>query len=426
MYWSKYNRIYKVDNNRFAIYNYAWNKSIFITNILMNILQERINNIDDLSEVHPTFFKALIDNSMIVTNHSEELKSVKEHILSTLSSCKTLRLTINPTLDCNLRCWYCYESHNNKAYMSDQTIKSIGDFLVTRLNKEVENVILAFFGGEPLLTANKRALPIAQMISDICKKKEIPLSLHFTTNGSLLKPVIIDKIVQLGIPTTFQIAFDGDRSLHNKTKNWAGVGTYDIVLRNIDYALSKQLRVNVRCNYTAENITSFHHLIDDISVLENIDKSLIRISLQRVWQEPATKELFEQAKYLNEYANSLGYSTDLGGSVCAKSYCYADFDNSYVINYNGDVFKCTARDFDSAHKLGELDSNGNLLNVDTTYHSCMRIKPYCNGCSLLPICTICSQTHRENFSNECPKIISEDDKEGQIKRRFNEMFAEHI
>ena len=56
----------------------------------------------------------------------------------------------------------------------------------------------------------------------------------------------------------------------------------------------------------------------------------------------------------------------------------------------------------------------------------MRIKPYCNGCSLLPICTICSQTHRENFSNECPKIISEDDKEGQIKRRFNEMFAEHI
>lgn len=426
MYWSRYNRIYKVDNDRFAIYNYAWDKSIFITNSLMDILQKHINTVVDLSEVHPTFFEALIDNNMIVTNPSEEVENIKNHILSTLSSNKTLRLTINPTLDCNLRCWYCYESHNNNAYMSDQTIKSIRDFVVTRLNKEVENVILAFFGGEPLLTANKRALPIAQMISDICKEKGIPLSLHFTTNGSLLKPAIIDKIVNLGIPTTFQIAFDGDRTSHNKTKNWAGVGTYDIVLRNIDYALSKQLRVNVRCNYTAENISSFHHLVNDISVLENINKSLIRISLQRVWQEPATKELFEQAKHLNEYAESIGYNTDLGGSVCAKSYCYADFDNSYVINYNGDVFKCTARDFDSTHKLGKLDTNGNLTNVDATYHSSMRIKPYCHECSLLPICTICSQTHRENLSNECPKIISKDDKEGQIKRRFNEMFAEHI
>ena len=426
MYWSRYNRIYKVDNDSFAIYNYAWNKSIFIVNDLMEILQKHISKIDDLAYIHSSFFDALVANNMIVNNPSEDIDNVMQHILTTLSSSKTLRLTINPTLDCNLRCWYCYETHNKKAYISDQTIKSVGDFVTTQLNKNVENVILSFFGGEPLLTANKRALPIAKMISDICKRKRIPLSLHFTTNGSLLKPNIIDKISSLDLPTTFQIAFDGDRTLHNKTKNWAGIGTYDIVLNNIDYALSKHLKVNVRCNYTAENISSFQNLIDDIARLKHNDKSLIRISFQRVWQESATKELFEQATVLNDYASSLGYNTDLGGAICAKSYCYADFDNSYVINYNGDVFKCTARNFDSTHKLGKLDTNGNLINVDATYHSSMRIKPYCHECSLLPICTICSQTHRENLSNECPKIISEDDKEGQIKRRFNEMFAEHI
>lgn len=147
MYWSKYNRIYEVDSDNFAIYNYAWNKSIFIVKELKDILQRHINAIDDLSVIHSTFFRALIANKMIVNNVSEEIENVKENILVTLSSCKTLRLTINPTLDCNLRCWYCYETHNKKAYMSDQTIKSIGNLVARRLNGNVENVILAFLAG---------------------------------------------------------------------------------------------------------------------------------------------------------------------------------------------------------------------------------------------------------------------------------------
>lgn len=426
MYWSRYNRIYKIDSEHFAVYNYAWNKSIFMSCSLMEVLQKHINTVDDLSKVHPTFLEALASNKMIVHNLSEETEDIKEHILSGLSSCKTLRLTVNPTLDCNLGCWYCYETHDKKAYMSDQVIKSIGDFVTSQLDKGVRNVDLSFFGGEPLLTARKRAIPIAEMISDICRKKGVQLSLHFTTNGSLLRPDIVDKIADLKLPTIFQIAFDGDRTLHDKTKNWAGVGTYDIVLKNIDYVLSRRLRVNVRCNYTVENIASFRNLIDDLSGLEHIDKSLIGISLQRVWQEIATKELYEQARHIDDYATAMGYNSDMGGAVCSKSYCYADYDNSYVINYNGDVFKCTARDFDPAHRLGKLNPDGELVDVDAAYKSGMRIRPYCVECSLLPICTICSQAHRENRTGSCPKTISEDDKEGQIRRYFNEMFSEYI
>lgn len=133
MYWSRYNRIYKVDNDSFAIYNYAWNKSIFIVNDLMEILQKHISKIDDLAYIHSSFFDALVANNMIVNNPSEDIDNVMQHILTTLSSSKTLRLTINPTLDCNLRCWYCYETHNKKAYISDQTIKSVGDFVTTQL-----------------------------------------------------------------------------------------------------------------------------------------------------------------------------------------------------------------------------------------------------------------------------------------------------
>lgn len=82
MYWSKYNRIYRVDNERFAIYNYAWNKCVFIVNYLMDILQEHINAVDNLSNVHSSFYDSLVANKMIVTDSSEEIQSVKQHILS--------------------------------------------------------------------------------------------------------------------------------------------------------------------------------------------------------------------------------------------------------------------------------------------------------------------------------------------------------
>ena len=58
MYWSKYNRIYNIDNGRYAIYNYAWDKTIFIVKELADIVLNNLNNIDALSSIHPTFYNA--------------------------------------------------------------------------------------------------------------------------------------------------------------------------------------------------------------------------------------------------------------------------------------------------------------------------------------------------------------------------------
>lgn len=424
MYWSKYNRIYNIDNGRYAIYNYAWDKTIFIVKELADIVLNNLNNIDALSSIHPTFYNALLSNGMIVETLFDEIEKVKHNIIKSLSSDKVLRLTINPTLDCNLRCWYCYEKHNNEAYMSERTIKSIESFIALQLrNKNLKKIRLGFFGGEPLLTANKRAIPIAKTIAEMCRIGNVALSLHFTTNGSLLRPNLIDSISELNIPTSFQIAFDGNKIFHNKTKNWNGIGTYNIVLENINYALSKHLKINIRFNYTSDNISSFKGLIDDIVKLQRTNKTLIEISLQRIWQEKQTKKLFEKVQQINDYAISKGIKCAFEDSACAKSYCYADYDYSYVINYNGDIFKCTARDFNSSNKIGIIDDKGNIVLFDSSSKSEMRIKSYCAECSLLPICTICSQKHRENNTNKCPNIISEEDKENQIKMRFNELFA---
>lgn len=423
MDWSNYNRIYKIDEEQQVVYNYANGKAIFLITDLMGIVKQHIASIDEMSYIHPCLYEAFLKNGMIVKNKLKEKEIVKNRIIKTLRSSKILKLTINPTLDCNLRCWYCYEKHNKRAYMSNDTIHSIHQFVTRKLTNETEKVELSFFGGEPLLTAKVRAIPLAKDIINLCRGKGINISLHFTTNGYLLTTKIVDAIAGLNIPTAFQIAFDGGREIHNETKNRNGIGTYDTVLNNIDYALSKHLKVNIRCNYTSHNIASFRNLVDDVRRLRHLDTSLVRVSLQRVWQETMTKQLFKESQTLKDYLVSSGFNTDVDGGFCTNSYCYADYENSYVINYNGDVFKCTARDFEIPNRIGELDKDGGLVNISKSYLVDNRFTVDCSDCSLLPICTICSQVHKENPYDGCPKKISDRDKEHQIKLHFDKFLA---
>ena len=198
------------------------------------------------------------------------------------------------------------------------------------------------------------------------------------------------------------------------------------MLANIDRVLHNHMRVNVRCNYTLNNISSFYHLIDDVKAMVDVDSSLITISLQRVWQESATEDLYRQAKELENYIYSSGFKGDMGDSVCANNYCYADYDNSFVINYNGDVFKCTARDFEHNHRVAFLTSEGRMNMLKNVKSSEIRFKEACMACSLLPICTICSQTHSESTTALCPVEISDEEKERQIYMRFKGNFGKYI
>lgn len=425
MYWSKYNRIYKINNDYHVIYNYAWGKAIFLIDDLMVLLQQQ-ESLDEINRLHPDFHKALLENKMIVNNQKEEVVDIKNRITRELASDKILRLTVNPTLDCNLRCWYCYEKHNKKAYMNKATMCSVVRFVNCKLTSNTDKVELSFFGGEPLLTASVRAIPLAKQIGELCKSRKKKLTLHFTTNGFLLSNKIVDEISALNVPTTFQIAFDGGRDIHNETKTAKGIGTYDTILTNIDYALSKNFNIIVRCNYTSRNIYSFQYLVDDILELNNFDCKLLRVFLQRVWQEPASMELEKKCLAVNDYINSKGINSNNGDSICSNTYCYADYDNSYVINYNGDVFKCTARDFDPHNSIGRINQEGFIEHLEEKFVLENRFTKDCLNCSILPICTICSQTHKENFFRGCPKNIPEADKEKQIRKHFNETFANYL
>ncbi|MFR3188889.1 MAG: radical SAM protein [Phocaeicola sp.] len=64
-----------------------------------------------------------------------------------------LYIIINPTLNCNFKCWYCYETHERNSKISFETVQSIKKYIQNELNTncQLKSIRIDWFGGEPLI-----------------------------------------------------------------------------------------------------------------------------------------------------------------------------------------------------------------------------------------------------------------------------------
>ncbi len=73
----------------------------------------------DLKEVHPDFFNHLLETGFIVSEQTNEVEKVKNVVREAEQEQeKSYILTINPTMNCNFKCWYCYETHIKASKIS--------------------------------------------------------------------------------------------------------------------------------------------------------------------------------------------------------------------------------------------------------------------------------------------------------------------
>ena len=227
--------------------------------------------------------------------------------------------------------------------------------------------------------------------------------ISFTTNGVCLTPKVIEELKALSHEVSVQVAFDGDKTFHNSVKCFAnGKGCYDVVKRHLVNAIHNDIKVTIRCNYTLENFDSLRNLIEDFREYWNY--SNVRFSFHKVWQEPESTELFVKREALKRDVSKSGIKSNIdsyyGDSLTP---CYADFDNHIVVNYNGDIYKCTARDFKPENRLGYLNDDGEIIyNEMAQKRFKARLTKQCLSCRMLPVCTICFQQRSESVNGSCP------------------------
>lgn len=397
---SRYNFFYKREND-YVVYN-------SLTNSLAKLSNEEFDSLKylDLSQKEISNFKY---GGYILDDDLDELDFIKESLLKSRYGNRSLGLTIAPTLDCNFACVYCYEKeHSDTFYMDEKTIENVISFVANKA-KNSDSIDVSWYGGEPLL-AYKTIDRLSEAFIKIAESENIPYRAYIITNGYLLNEKIAKKFSSWKIEG-MQITIDGDRDSHNKKRFLRnGSPTYDKILINLkenyDYLVNLSLRINLDQN----NIGSESSIINYI---ESFDKDRkIRAYISRVRNENDTyndevcigQGDFEKYKMQFYKSQGIDFVEKLYPNII-RNFCTADTINSYVINYNGDLYKCWSDIGIEEKKIARLEENMFVESNYKNYYDYLLYDPTedeeCRECKVLPICMGGCPYARKNSGKEC-------------------------
>lgn len=413
---SKFNTFINYQN-KVVSYNATSNEFMLLDPFLFDLLESTKNNITELEEVHPDFYQELIKNCFIVESNLDEIKMVKDHSSLVDHNESHYLLIINPTMNCNFKCWYCYESHVNNSKMTPQTIESIKK-LITKIvsNERIKSFSLSWFGGEPLLYFKDVIKPISEYTLELCEKYNVTLNSDYTSNGYLINKETVDLLKRYRT-SQIQITLDGNREKHNTIRYISkSKGSYNVIIKNVSLLCEKGLSVRLRINYTKETLEGIRDIINDLKIYTKKQRDFLQIAFHQVWQDDSN--LTEEINtIIKEFRNKGFFVTTHDNPDNVRTSCYADRVNHSTINYNGEVFKCTARDFNFKNKEGELTDEGNIIwneKYDKRMNSKFKNTP-CLECNILPICNGgCSQHAIENENTDYCIYNFDNEKKNQV------------
>lgn len=431
MKFSKHNTVIPFDD-KFAIYNAFHQKVIFIDPVLKDILVAAITEgIDNLEAIHPTFYQYLKNQQFLLEETVDEIQMVKDLRNIVDFNPATFFMTINPTMNCNFKCWYCYETHVKGSSLNETMIDSVNRFITRVFNKDgLLAFTLSFFGGEPLLYFKRDVIPLIDHTVNEAERTGVKFDIGFTTNGYLINEDFINYFKNKNLLCTLQITMDGYKDRHNQVRYVNSTrGSYDEIIKNVKLLITNGFFVRLRVNYTAENIEDAYKIADEF---DDIDQSIkdanFKFDFHRVWQDNKIDDTDLTLDKVVQYIRGKGiYATSKNSPNNVRDSCYADKLNSVAINYNGDIFKCTARDFTTAKRAGYLTREGELVwendylnrRMDAKFHN----KP-CLSCKIMPICNGgCSQHALEHWGVDdyCVYHGDENEKNKVVRTKIEEI-----
>lgn len=338
----------------------------------------------------------LIKQKYLINSNKDESAIIKNRKKSGISDKNRLDLIIIPTLNCNFDCKYCYED-KKAGFINNNTKDALKFWLQSEIPK-YKLVWISWFGGEPLLNYNI-IKEITSLINKIASKNKIKIINHITTNGYLLTKEKIAELSALKI-FNYQITIDGNAETHNNLRPLKnGEPTFDRVFNNIILLVQKspKIKVSLRINFNHTNINLIPELL---KMFPKEYTKQLRLALEPIF---GSKE-FNAAENLNsteitskmaEYyglAKTLGYDVNIAKSTVESGklvFCYAERKNQYIINFNGDVFKCSVINFETSNRIGYISKSGKFIKELNNWKQWMDLPLFdriCMKCRYIPIC----------------------------------------
>lgn len=409
----------------FIVYNCLWDTCLMIDkdDKALTILKA-ISIIDD-----DNIPRQFIDNKMVIEDNLDELSIMKKRWDHANKNEGNYLLTINPTLDCNFCCWYCYENHANKRKMDDDDVRKIVRYIQKIYAKDSTKAInLGFFGGEPLLCFKiiKKITNEVEKISWLYGKS---YTTSMTSNAYFLNEKVIDFFKAHHIQS-IQITLDGNKERHDKVRfNAGGKGSYDTIVGNIKCALNKGINILVRFNISENTNLDINRVLKEFCNLNERAKSHLTFAIQKVWQAP--EAVYDTISGIANKIKNIGYKCQTINVLFNPLWpctCYADKSQHVVINPGGKIYGCTARDFTEENVEGQLLEDGSIV-FNNLRSKRLSQSPFnnseCRRCPILPICIGgCKQRmFEQKEKDKCFFGYTEEDKMKYAKRYIMERFS---
>ncbi|HJH47310.1 radical SAM/SPASM domain-containing protein [Bacteroides hominis] len=391
---SRYNIAVEYDDG-VLLYNTLSNKILPISAKDYAVIETLMENLLTFQSRFPNLYVAFRHSGFIVDSDFDELAYLKLQNKRCIFMNRDYHLTINPTLDCNLKCWYCSLEYAgakfNRERMSDEVVDSLNKHIALLMTQQkADSVLLDWFGGEPLIYFDEVVKKVSDYALSVAAKSKVKIKQQITTNATLLNK---DRIYYMKDANFdfFQISMDGNERRQNLIKHYSDKrGTYSDVVNNINLLteINPAISICLRINYDKQTLKNVKEIINDFS---GKTKKCIMVSFQKVWQIPftaemselliETKKIFEMAGIRSSYWKYKPFQFRC---------CYADNYNYYVVNYDGRIFKCSARDYSEELVIGNLQTSGEV-NWNHGILSKMFLKATfenecCENCQALPLC----------------------------------------
>lgn len=349
---------------------------------------------------------ALVQNHYIIPYEWNEKKLINNLYAECMNS-SILHLVILPTEQCNFRCKYCYESFT-RGRMSDETMDAIIKYVRTHIH-QYTGLRVSWFGGEPALEID-HICKMSQAFLAICKHAKRTYWANITSNGYFINKENFEKLYQSNV-FDYQITIDGIKSTHDCQRVLAGgEGSFDRIIGNLmdikNHKKYKRWNITIRTNFSKEIYDIFDeyiefyysHFHDDSrfsflfrpagdwggTVVKDYAEHLLErdglaLIFEKMLESPKTLNIDRHLAFLNP-----------GGSMCMAAQ-----KNTFLIDSQGGIRKCSCHLDDNNNLIGKINEKGNFefdyyRKNEWLFFSSGEEK--CKNCSFLPSC----------LNNSCP------------------------
>lgn len=404
---SMFNYVSKQKDKCYLYNSYIGTKSI------CEVSEEKIEKVSKCLD-KPNFFDNqdpelvfLKDNGFLIDEDIDE-KALRNSLYIKYVEEPTLNLIVHTTKNCNFRCQYCYLDFEPEM-LEEDTQQRIVQFIKRRLSRSL-NVKISWFGGEPLLGIDAIG-NISEQVMDLCKRSKKQYVSSITTNGYLLTPENINKLIKWNV-YSYTITIDGLKETHDQLRYLKGHGsTFDRIINNLIYIRDNvkcsKLRIIIRTNLTtkiAKNLDEYYQFFDELFGSDSRFSLFVRpvrdVGGERIHEIKdellQADELDDAILSLSQREGKIQYNGNYTDLEPAGSTCPAICSGKYTISTAGDVSKCDSAE--DKYIIGHLDEKGNLLakgSKESEWETgCFRYDPKCEECFFSAAC----------FKGTCPLI----------------------